>query len=62
MGQRGRSPALDGDLPFRTVRIQSVWASCKKQRVALIDWLTDANQAVAGLRVTPTLLATQASS
>ena len=37
-------------------RILSVWATCKKQRVALIDWLTDALQAAAGLRVTPTLL------
>ena len=37
-------------------RILSVWATCKKQRVALIDWLTDALQAAAGLRGTPTLL------
>ncbi len=37
-------------------RILSVWATCKKQGVALIDWLTDALQAAAGLRVTPTLL------
>ncbi len=37
-------------------RILSVWATCNRQRVALIDWLTDALQAAAGLWVKPTPL------
>jgi hypothetical protein len=37
-------------------RLASLVPPPRKQRVALIDWLTDALQAAAGLRVTPTLL------
>ena len=37
-------------------RILSVWAACMMQSVALIDWLTDALHAAAGLRGMPTLL------
>ena len=37
-------------------RVLPVWATSKKRGVALIDWLTDAVQAAAGLRGTPTFL------
>jgi hypothetical protein len=37
-------------------RILSVWATCKKQGVALIDWVTRALDAQAGLVPVPRLL------
>lgn len=37
-------------------RILSVWATCRKQSIPLIDWVTSALQVAAGLRLTPTLL------
>ena len=37
-------------------RILSVWATCKRQGTALIDWVTEALHAAAGLRDPPGLL------
>lgn len=39
-------------------RILSVWATCKRQKRSLIDWLTQAIRAAAGLEQVPTLLPT----
>lgn len=43
---------------FFVARILSVWATCKRQGLPLIDWLTQAMGAAAGTQPVPTLLPT----